>query len=265
LGVEPSAPLPLDLRLDYRKANLSLVKALEMAFRNNPDVSIKRFALESAEWGIKIYKAKKLPRVDLRGSYGVLGEVNKDSIAGATPGQEHLNQDLDLEKEWFMGVHVGMPVGPNSIEYEQVKHTYGPTVLALHGSEDWRHKMAFNLLDKLSERTDEIGAYATLLQAHSDFKKSKDEATVQVKDSLYNVRKSSIQIDSAVAKVRYQEKQDEISKYLASLQEASIATYVEGLIEQAQNRFSFIQAITDYNTAISSLGVAVGDPYYFDR
>ena len=65
--------------------------------------------------------------------------------------------------------------------------------------------------------------------------------------------------------MRYQEKQNGILKYTMSLQEATPANYLEGLIEQASDRFAFIQAVADYNLALSSIAVASGDPFYFSR
>lgn len=259
LGLENDDLLPVDLQIHFKKIQARFEEFLLVAFQNNPDVQIKENALTSAGLGVKIYKAKKLPRVDLRGSYGMLGEAHQDDIAFAAEKKSN-----DLEKEWFMGVHVTMPLGPNSVEYDQVKNKFGPTVLALTGSEAWRHRTTFNLFDKLSDITDAKGAEATLLQSQSDYQKAKNDLTVKLKDDFYNLQKSLIQIDSSVAKMRYQDKQNGILEYLLGLQETSVENYLEGLINQSQNKFSFIQAVMDYNMAVSDLSVSIGEPYYFD-
>lgn len=259
LGLDDKESLPLNLRLDFIKVNPVLEEIIETALRDNLDIQVKQLALESAGYGLKVYKAKKLPRVDLRGSLGVLGEVFKD-----TEQLEEGNADLDLEKEWFLGVTTSMPIGPNSIEYNQIKHKYGPTVLALHGSEDWSRKLTFNLFDKLSDITDEKSAQAALLQAQADWEKAKDDVIQKVREEFYNLQKSLIQIDSSVAKMRYQEKQNALLEYMLGLQETTAANLIEQLIEGAQNKFSFIQAVTDYDLAVAGLGTAIGDPDYFE-
>ena len=142
---------------------------------------------------------------------------------------------------------------------------YGPTVLALTGSEDWRHRVAVGLFDKLSDITDEKSAQAALLQAKSDYTKTKSDLTLKVREGFYNIQKSLIQIDSAISKIRYQDKQDAIYEYMLSLQEGSLDTLLDGWNEQAQNKFAFIQAVTDYDLALSDLGVAMGDPFYFEN
>jgi outer membrane protein TolC len=259
LSLDSRQSLPVDLKLRFKKVDPVFDQVLQAAIDNNPEIKIKQMALDSAEYGVKIYAAKKLPRFDLRGSYGMLGEVFKDTTAIATD-----NHDLDLEKEWFLGITGSMPIGPNSVEVEQIKHVYGPTVLALTGSQDRSTKVSFNLLDRFADITDEKSAQATYLQAESDFKKAKDDLTVQIKDDFYNLQKSLIQIDSSISKVRYQEKQNSILEYMVSLQEGSLKDFLEGLIELAQDKFSFIQAVTEYDLALSSLGVAIGDPDYFE-
>ena len=248
---------PLDLHLNFVKVHPDMDEVIDLAFGNNPGVKIKAYAYESAKYGLQIFQAKKYPRVDLRGSYGYLGENYRDGRDPAGTGVG--NDDIDPEKEWFVGLQSSMPLGPNSVEYSQTKHQYGPTVLALHGSEDWEHKVSFNLFDKLSDITDEKSAQAALLQAQSDYEKAKSDITLKIKDDFYNLQKSLIQIDSSAAKMRYQEKQNGILRYMMGLQESQIQSLIEGLIEMAQDRFSFIQAVSDYHLAVSSLNQSIGD------
>lgn len=263
LSLDSSEPFPLDLKLNFVPVRPEFEAMLGMALENNAEVRIKEYALISAQYGVQIYKAKKLPRVDLRGSYGMLGEAFHDTRVFQREADLGKGNN-DLEKEWFLGVHVGMPLGPNSVEYDQIKHKYGPTVLALTGSDDWAHKATFNLFDKFSDITDEKGAQATLLQSQSDYEKTRNDLTVKVRDDFYNLQKSLIQIDSSIAKIRYQDKQNSILEYMVGIQETSVVNYLEGLIESAQNKFAFIQAVVDYHIAVSGLSVSIGDPYYFE-
>ncbi|MBI3252415.1 MAG: TolC family protein [Candidatus Omnitrophica bacterium] len=266
-GLASDRPFPVDLRLTFSKIDPNLDEVTARALEKNPDIRVKSLLLEAAGYGVRIFTAKKLPHFDLRGSYGMLGEVFKDTAAlegsgSLPPGAD--NADLDTEKEWFFGVQGSMPLGPNSVEYSRVKHVYGPTIISLHGSEDWSHKVTFNLFDKLAEITDEKSAEAAFLQARADYDKAKNDLVVQLRDSVYNLRKALIQIDLATAKVKYQEKQNAVSGYLLSMQETAPAGVIEGMIEQAQNRFSFIQAIADYHVAVADLNSAIGDADYFE-
>lgn len=265
LNLPSDTNFPMDLHLNFVKISPDMDEVVETALKNNPDVLMKQYAYESAKYGVDVFHAKKYPHVDLKGSYGYLGENFQDSKSiedAKLPGAK--DNAIDPEKEWFLGVQTSMPLGPNSVEYSQVKHQYGPTVLALHGSEDWSHKVTFNLFDKLADITDEKSAQAALLQSQSEYEKAKNDVTLKIRDDFYNLQKSLIQIDSSAAKMRYQEKQNGVLRYMVGIQETQIQNLLEGLIEMAQDRFSFIQAITDYHLAVSSLNQSIGDSDYFD-
>ncbi len=261
MGVDDKTDIPVDLKLKLLGFHSSLSEVVGIALERNPDMQLKNFGFEAAMYGVKIYQSKKKPKIDLRGSMGMLGETFIDNKALFDDG----NADLDLEKEWFLGVESSMPIGPNSVEVSQNKRVFGPTVIQLTGSEDRKTRVAFNLLDKLSEITDEKSAQAALLEAQSDLDKAKADVTAKIRENYYALQKQMVQVDSTSAKIRYQEKQNSISEYMLGMQEVTTANYIEGLISSAEGRFAFIQAVTDYNLAISNLGLSMGDPDYFEN
>lgn len=260
LDLDEPEELPIDARLEFRKVEMRFDELLQSSLTNSADIRIKGYAVEAAKYGILIYKGKQKPHFDLRGSYGMLGEAFHD-----TEAFEDGKADNDLEKEWYLGIRGSMPLGPNSVQYDQIKHVYGPTALALTGSEDWRHHVEFNLFDRFSAITDEKSAQAALLDAEADYQRVRNEITLRLRDDYYAIQKSLIQIDSSVSKMKYQEKQTQILEYLVSIQEASPSAVIENLIQNAQDRFAFVQAVTDYNISLSSLSVSIGDPYYFEK
>lgn len=260
MNLEMEGPVPVDLRIDFVKVQPTFQELMDRALENNADVRVKAFQVESARYGIDIYESKKKPHIDLRGSYGMLGEAFHD-----TEAFEDGKASIDPEKEWFLGVTGSMPLGPNTVEYEQIKHVYGPTVLALTGSEDWRHHVAFNLFDRMSAITDEKQAAYALVQAEAEYQDVVDQVTLKLRDEYYSLQRYLIQIDSSMAKMRYQQKQLGILEYLVSIQETTPSNYVENLIAQVQDRYAFIQAVADFNVALSGIGLLIGDPFYFEN
>ena len=252
--------IPVDLKMDYVKVTSTFEQLLNLAVENNADLRVKEFGIEASKFGMDIYESKKKPHFELRGSYGMLGEAFHD-----TQAFQEEKASIDTEKEWFLGVHGSMPLGANSVEYEQTKHVYGPTVLSLTGSEDWRHHLAFNLWDKFSDITDEKQAQYALLQAESEYNAAKNDITLKLRDEFYSLQRYLIQIDSAAAKLKYQDKQLAILQYMIGVQEAGPSSYVDLLISKVQDKYSFVQAVADYNTALSSMGLLIGDPYYFEN
>jgi outer membrane protein TolC len=260
INLEMEGVVPVDLRMNFVKVNPKFEEMVKRALENNADIRVKAFGVEAARYGIDIYESKKKPHFDLRGSYGMLGEAFHD-----TEAFEDGKASIDPEREWFLGVAGSMPLGPNSVQYEQVKHVYGPTVLSLTGSEDWRHHVEFNLFDRMGAITDENQAQYVLLQAESEYKDVRDEVTLRLRDEFYSLQRYLIQIDTSIAKLRYQNKQLSILEYLLGLQETTPSNYVENLISQVQDRYAFIQAVADYNVALSGMGLLIGDPFYFEN
>ncbi len=261
MNLDSTDDLPLHLKLELKKISPNFSQLLDFALKNNPDILSKELAFLSARDGVEIYKAKKRPHFDFRGSFGHQGEHLTDSDSETVEEREKLPQ----KREWYAGIHGSMPFGANSGEFDMVKHQYGPTVSAFQGSTDWRRSWKFNLLDKLADITDEKSAQATFMQSEADWQKSRSEVIFKLKENFYSLQKALIQIDTTAAKMRYQEKQNSILKYMMGFQEATPGNYLEGLIEQASNRFSFIQAVTDYHLAVSNIGVTCGNPFYFDK
>ena len=264
LNLDMAGAIPVDFKMNFVKVKPTFEELLNRAIQTNADIRVKAFGLEVARYGVDIYEAKKKPHFELRGSYGMIGENFHDTAAlkRLVDGKD---ANIDQEKEWYLGVHGSMPLGPNSVEYEQTKHVYGPTVISLSGSEDWKHHMAFNLWDKFNLITDQKQAEYSLLQAESDYKTVVDEVTLKLRDDFYSLQRYLIQIDSSTAKLRFQNKQIKILEYLLSLQETNPSNYVENLMAQVQDRYAFIQAVADYNVALSSVGLLIGDPYYFEN
>lgn len=271
IRVREDHKIPLDLELKFKKINPNIDEVVAVALKNNPDIRNKKFAYESAKLGLDVFQAKKRPHFDLKGSWGKLGEMkwddlgHGDKLAADDPtGFNVQNQGFEMKKEWYLMLKGSVPIGPNSLEYQKVKHVYAPSLFSpTEGSEDWSDQFTYNVLDKLSDITDEKQAQAALLQAQTDLEKAQDDAASKIRDSFYALRKSLLQIDSSVSKIKYQEKQNGIYKYMMSLQEAPLTNLLDGLVEQAQNKFGFIGAVVEYQLAVSNLNIAIGDPNYF--
>ena len=267
LNIGTENPMPVDLKLSFSKVDPVFEEMLVLVMKNNADIRVKSYAVEYARYGVGIYQAKKLPRIDLKGSWGELGEQFQDEQAldPNHPFYTGNERDVDTEKEWFIGVHASVPLGPNTVEYEHGKHVYAPTVSAFQGSDDYSYKLKLNLFDNLANITDEKSAEAAYLQSQGELQKSQNEVTAKLREDFYNLQKSLIRMDAAVSRMRYYEKQNNIFEYTLSLQEIRAGDYFESLIEQAQSKAIFIQSVTDYQLAVSSLALSVGDSHYFEK
>lgn len=245
INIDPDEPVPVDVKLNFMKLSVYLDDLIDLSLTNNPVIHKQELILESAYYGREVFKSKKLPHVDLQGSLGRQGEAARGLA-------------IDTEREWFIGVKSSMPVGPNTINHTYTRRQFGPTVLALTGSQDLANRTQFDFLNNFAEMTDEKQAEADYFQAQEDFANKKNEVTAQVRDGYYEFQKSLIQVDASVARIRFQEKQLGVKRALVGLRETPVTELVGTLVELAQERFSFIRAVADYHISIANLNKVIG-------
>ena len=86
----------------------------------------------------------------------------------------------------------------------------------------------------------------------------------KVKDKTSNkIEKALIQLETAASKVKYQEADAELNKMKRGMDEIQDANVVDSLIKLAQEKFGYVQAVTDCKTALATLEKAVGLNDYF--
>lgn len=253
MALDPDLPLPVDTTIRFQEVPVSLDTVRSMVQKSNWDIKIKELAAEGAFYGVRVSEAKKYwPKVEARGSVGLTGE--------APVGAGFHN---DLEDEHFIGFEGSMPLGGNSVDYAFTRRFFGPTVLSLTGSEDYRHRVTFNLLDKLSNLTDSDVAIADYLNAMADLEKERLGADVKVQEAFYDYKGSVLQMNTSLSKIKYREKQVNILKVTTGMQEASTSTLVNEMVQLSEDRFSYIKAVSDSQGALSNINRLIGiDNFY---
>lgn len=252
MGLEPEDPLPVDAKLEYKEIDVDLNEVRSLVQQNNWDIKIKELAARSAYFNSRVFESKKMPRVDLRGAAALLGE--QEIGAGF---------HNDLEGEHSLIVQTTMPVGPNSVDYSYSRRKFGPTVLDLTGSDDWRHRVTFNLFDRLADITDTDVARAEYLQAKSELQKERASQDATAREVYYSYKEALIQVGTSLAKIKYREKQVDLLRLTTSMQDASISSLLSELVQLQEDRFGYVRAIADIHGAISSLNRLVGIDGYF--
>ncbi len=252
MGLEPEDPLPVDPKLEYKEVSIDLDTARSMVQQNNWDIKIKELAARSAYFNSRVFESKKMPRVDLRGSAGLQGEQ-----------QVGAGFHNDLEREESILVQTSVPVGPNSVDYSYSRRFFGPTVLDLTGSHDWRHRLTFNLFDRLADMTDTDVAKAEYLQAKAELQKERSTQDANVREAFYAYKEALIQVNTSLSKIKYRERQVDLLRLTTSMQDAPISSLLSELVQLQEDRFGYVRAIADIHGAISNLNRLVGIDGYF--
>jgi outer membrane protein TolC len=94
--------------------------------------------------------------------------------------------------------------------------------------------------------------------------KIKQDITLEVREDCFNYEKAVIQLDTAANKVKYQDKELEVTKLRRELDEAPDSAVIESLIKAAQEKFGYVSAVAECYTTVASLNKAVGIDNFFD-
>ena len=100
-------------------------------------------------------------------------------------------------------------------------------------------------------------------RSRQEMNKTKNDVTLEVREGCFNYEKALIQLETAANKVKYQETDAELMRMKRGMDEVQDSNVVDSLIKVAQEKFGYVQAMTDCKTALAALEKAVGVEDYF--
>ena len=256
MNIDPQQKIDIEPGLEFKKISVDFEEALKAAYNNRAEIRINSLMLDYYKYGHNISKAKGWPKIDLLGSWGLAKE-------------EYLTQDLGndadqkLEQQWYGGVKMSMPFWGSTAEYSWTREQWVPLVSSFQGTEANTREYKFKILDKLDYYSEKQLALIDYDKARQEFIKAKQDVAMEVKEGYFNYRKALIQLDTASNKVQYQEKDLEFVKLKRKMDEVPDSNVVESMIKLAQEKFGYVQALTDCHISLASVNKAIGVENYF--
>ena len=250
IDLGPEQQIDIQYSLEYKRQEIDLKQCFSLALKNRPKVKVNELVKEYAALGKKLASSKGWPKIDIMGSYGESGEAFEEDT-------------LERAEEWYLGTKVKVPFGGSTAEYNYTQEKRAPILSAARGTESTIHSYRLNIFDDLKYFSGKKQAIIEFEEAENELKKTKKEVLLEVEENFYNYEKAIIQIDSATSKLKFQSKEVEINKLKRQLGGAADSQVMESLMKLAQEKFSYIQAVTSYFTAIANLNKAIGIADHF--
>jgi outer membrane protein TolC len=250
IEIEPSA--------EFKKAEVDFEKLQHVALLNRPEMKINSLLIDYYAYGKKIAVAKGWIKIDLVGQWGLSKEEYTSKDAGDS-------SDTKLEQQYYAGVKASMPIWGSTTEYQWTREQWTPSVSAYQGTEARTNSVKIRLLDKLDYYSDKKVAEIEFDKQRQELTKIKQDIAMEVKEGCFNYAKAMIQLDTATNKVKYQEGDLEVVKLKRSMEEAQDSNVIESMIKLAQEKFGYLQALSDCRIALAGLNKAVGIEDYFDN
>jgi len=266
MNVDPKDEFEIVPSPEFKKVTLEFERVLRDAFLNRPEIKANSLMITYYNYGKGIAKAKGWPKVDLLGQWGLAWEDYTASdywpyASSVDPGQDAPRRKL--QQQWYAGIKVGVPFYGSTAEYSYTREQWTPVVQTLQGTEATVNSFKFKILDKLDYYSDKQLAEIDYDRSRQEFVKIKNDVTLEVREGCFSYEKALIQLETATNKVKYQEADTELNKMKRGMDEIPDSSVVDSLIKLAQEKFGYVQAVTDCKTSLATLEKAIGVDDYF--
>ncbi|MDD5136805.1 MAG: TolC family protein [Candidatus Omnitrophica bacterium] len=250
--------------LEFKKVEVDYGKAILIAMVNRPEMKINALMIDYYNYGKNISKAKLWPKVDLLGSWGLAKEEFAPQDFDPTPPGGDVDQELAAQ--WYAGLKVGVPLWGTTSEYSLTKEHWVPVVSTTHGTDATTMEFKFKLLDNLASLSEKQLSEIDFDKARQELTKIRQDITLEVKEGCFNYNKALIQAETAENKVKYQAGDLELVKLKRGLDEAQDSNVIDSMIKLAQEKFGYLQALTDCHISLATVNKAIGlEDYYPDE
>ena len=269
MNIDPKQGVDVKESMEFKQVSVDYETALDAAMVSRPEMKINALMIDYYNYGRGIAKAKFWPKVDLLGSWGLAKE---EYITGYDPGSigtVAYSEDGDTAKmaaQWYAGIKVGMPFWGSSGEYSLTKEHWVPVVSTTHGTDATTMALKFKILDKLDSISERQLSEIDFDKARQELTKVRQDITLEVREGCFNYQKALIQSETAQNKVKYQTSDLELVKLKRGLDEAQDSNVIDSMIKLAQEKFGYLQALSDCHIAIASINKAIGtEDFYKDE
>ena len=262
MNMDARERIDIDAPTVLGKVDIDFNKVLADALVYRPEMQINSMMIQYYIYERKIAKSKSWPKIDFIGSFGMAKEEYISKDAGPAPDGS-TDPDQKMEQQWYAGVKCSIPLWGSTGEYSYQKEVWTPVVSAYRGTSTITNSYKFNFLDNLAQFSDKASADVDMDRARQEFIKTKQDVILETKESCFNYEKALMQLETATNKVKYQESDLELTKFRRQMDEAQDSGVIESMIKLEQEKFGYVQAISDCQIAIASISKAVGVPGYF--
>jgi len=246
------------------RVEIDFERVLADALIYRPEMQINAMMIKYYIYENKVARSKSWPKIDFIGSFGMAKEEFIAKDMGTDP-MGVVDTDQKMLQQWYAGVKCSIPLWGSTGEYSYTKEVWPPVVSSYRGTSTITNSYKFNFLDNLAQYSEKYSADVDMDRARQEFIKTKQDVTLEAKESCFNYEKALMQLETAINKVKYQEGDLELVKFRRQMDEAQDSNVIESMIKLAQEKFGYVQAISDCHVAIATICKAVGIMEYFNN
>ena len=248
MSLQPTERVDIDGSLEYEKTEVDLESAVHLALANRPEMEVGELLVQFHHYGKEAAESLDMFQVNLTGSLGKRAEVFE-------------TEEKELETEWFLGVNVSHPWGPNTLSSEAITQDRAPAVGQFTSSKFWTHTLRLSLYDRL--KSGKIEASVRLEEAISELERTQRVVTYETQQAFYDYQRALDQVDATALEVALTQESAKVVRAQVQLDEARIQDLFEVVSRFLQVKTSYLEALSNYHIAVAGLNRAVGVEGYY--
>lgn len=248
MNLPPTELVDIVGALDYEEIPVNLESSIQLALANRPEIEVGELLVQFNQFGKEAAESLDKFQVNLTGSLGKRSEVFDV-------------QDIQLQTEWFLGMNVSHPWGPNTLSSESILQDRVPAVGQFTSTKFKSHTLRLSLFDRL--KSGKVEASLRLDEALEELERTKRVVTYEAKQSFYDYQRSLDQVKGTGLEVALAEESAKVVRAQLSLDEARIQDFFETALRLLQVRATYLEALANYHVAVAAMNRAVGIEGYF--
>ena len=234
--------------LEYDEVPIDLESAVQLALANRPEIEVGGLLVQFNQYGKEAAEGLDKFQVNLTGSLGRRSEVFDV-------------QEINLKTEWFLGMNISHPWGPNTLSSESILQDRVPAVGQFTSTKFKSHTLRLSLFDRLN--SGKVEASLRLDEALEELERTKRVVTYEAQQAYYDYQRALDQAKGTGLEVALAEESARVVRAQVALDEAKLQDLFDTSLRLLQIRSTYLEALSNYHVAVAAMNRAVGIEGYF--
>ena len=144
-----------------------------------------------------------------------------------------------------------------------MKEHWTPTVSSFRGTDSATSYITLNILDDLAYFSNLEDARVGFATSKYEYAKAEQDLIVEVKERYFKYQKALIQMEVAVSKIEHQKMYVAVMQERMNMGELEMSRFLEELEKLSTEKYSKVEADTNYYISLVEINKSVGAPDYF--
>ncbi|MCG3204175.1 MAG: hypothetical protein KCHDKBKB_00881 [Elusimicrobia bacterium] len=245
LNQSDPVPDPVPGALSFARLSFNVESIITWAQEHRPDVRIATLNSELAKYNMKAARGDKNLKVDASGFIGRAGAAFE-------------GDDFEMDTAWNVGLKLSAPFSGNTLRGSFSKEHTAPDLGQSFVTDSQQRTVELGILDAVPQVSNARQAELQYDRAKAELVEASRKAEFEVRQTYYNLEKSSRQLQAVREDLKYRQKDLEITREKVKLGLSELSQLMTADVAYAQAQISEQDALAAYNIALADMDRVAG-------